>query len=149
MKIMKTTVTKLRLTGLENLDPVSVFLEDFWVGAGQLTIECFGRSWSATWPAMGERSISEFVASASTEYIANSMFSGPRKEPDYDRIAEAIGYDSIDYEGVLRHEDVVAEAFGPDWRMNLPEKETADWLYLCRIVDAVRIAARDCQQEAA
>lgn len=47
------------------LDPVSVFLEDFESGKGKITIECYGKYWSAYWGAMGERTISEFFSSCS------------------------------------------------------------------------------------
>lgn len=60
MKLETSKVTKLVLSKLERLDPITVFLEDFgrrpcpidddpnyWTGLGQLTVRCYGESWTA------------------------------------------------------------------------------------------------------
>ena len=47
MKLETSTVTKLQLTELNNLDPISVILENYEPGKGKIIIECCGKSWSS------------------------------------------------------------------------------------------------------
>jgi len=61
-------------TKQRELDPSTAFLEDFEPGQGQLTLVCWGRAWSHYWGAMGNGStLSEFLRSASTEYIVGKL----------------------------------------------------------------------------
>jgi hypothetical protein len=61
-----------------DLDPVTVFIEDFEPGRGQLTLVCWGRAWSHFWGAMGNGSaVAEFVTSASTGYIVDKLMLPP------------------------------------------------------------------------
>ena len=53
--------------GKDELDPVTAFLEDFEPGRGQLTLVCWGRSWTHFWGAMGNgATLREFLTSASS-----------------------------------------------------------------------------------
>lgn len=73
MKIERSEVTKLVITDIPRLDPVTVFAEDIGPRQGKIVIECYGRSWSAYWGGMGERSIVEFFCSCNVGYIADRM----------------------------------------------------------------------------
>ncbi len=56
------------------LDPVTVFLEDFEPGRGQLTLVCWGRAWTHYWGAMGTRCrLRDFLLEASTCYLAGKL----------------------------------------------------------------------------
>ena len=44
MDIQQSTVKKLLITGVESLDPVSVFFENYGDGQGKVVIECYGKS---------------------------------------------------------------------------------------------------------
>jgi hypothetical protein len=60
--------------GRMELDPVTAFLEDFEPGRGQLTLVCWGRSWTHFWGAMGDgATLREFLISASTGYIVHKL----------------------------------------------------------------------------
>lgn len=73
MKVERSQVTKLTITGAHRLDPITVFAEDIGPRQGKITIECWGKSWSAYWGGMGDSSIAEFFRSCSTDYIANKL----------------------------------------------------------------------------
>jgi hypothetical protein len=55
------------------LDPVLVILQDFGAGRGRLTLECYGRAWSAYWGAMGDDSLRDFLLNVSPEYIVTNL----------------------------------------------------------------------------
>jgi hypothetical protein len=60
--------------GQRELDPVTVFIEDFEPGRGQLTVVCWGRAWTHFWGAMGNGSnVARFVSKASTGYIVDKL----------------------------------------------------------------------------
>lgn len=89
MKLTLSTVTKLVLEDLERLDPVTLFLEDFgvracpieqdpdyWTAQGQLTVRCYGESWTAYWGGMGQRTVAEFIQDCNVEYLLNCLNRG-------------------------------------------------------------------------
>lgn len=65
-------VRVLRLSELDRLDPVTVFLEDRGNGRGLLVISCYGKAWSAYWGAMGSP-LRQFVASVSPDYLLDRL----------------------------------------------------------------------------
>lgn len=70
MNIEKSTVTKLVISEIESLDPVTVFLEDFEPGKGKITVSCWGKSWTGYWGAMGkDHTVAQFFCSCSDDYI--------------------------------------------------------------------------------
>ena len=57
-----------------NLDPITVFMQDYAIGRGELTIICWGRAWSCYWGAMGAGyNLSLFIRRTSVQYIVNKM----------------------------------------------------------------------------
>lgn len=63
MKLELSTVRKIKLTDIDSLDDISIFLEDFSLGAGQITIYCWGKAWTSFWGGMGDMTISDFFCS--------------------------------------------------------------------------------------
>ncbi|OXX31818.1 hypothetical protein B9J90_18170 [Vibrio sp. V09_P4A23P171] len=85
MNIQHTTVTKLRITQVEDLDPIDVYLEDLEPHQGKITINCWERSWTAFWPGMGFRLISEFFRDCNNGYLIGCLAPHMEKyEPDFD-----------------------------------------------------------------
>lgn len=69
-------VRALLLDGLlpeYSLDPVLVVLRDIPPSAGQLVVTCWGRSWSASWNAMGQQTVAQFVAHSPPEYLVEKL----------------------------------------------------------------------------
>ena len=77
MKIEAITVTEaLRISGLPDLDPITVILQDTDNEQGQIWVECYGNAWASWWGAMGNRTVREFVASSDPGYLASSLMQG-------------------------------------------------------------------------
>lgn len=89
LKVERSTVTKLVITGAPRLDPITVFLEDFGrrdcptesdpkyqTAQGKITINCWDNSWNAYWGGMGPRTVAEFVADCDWHYILNCLDRG-------------------------------------------------------------------------
>ena len=137
MKITKKQVEKLILTELDKLDPVIVIMDDMKPGIGSITICCFGKAWTAYWAGMGEQRIAEFFTSSNVGYLADRLSTVSSDEVDYDAISEKIG-GSVDVTTALTYSDELAEAYGPDWYLDLPTCPNPDYQYLCRIIRAVQ-----------
>jgi len=91
MKIVKSTVIKIKATELQDLDPVTLYIENIEPSKGKIVIECFGKSWSAYWGGMGEMSIEEFVATSGNDYIVGNLLQGSSStEIDYPEIKNSI-----------------------------------------------------------
>lgn len=74
MKVEAGVSTKLVISEVKGLDPITVHLEDHAPGRGGITIQCYGKAWSAGWGAMGaDRTASEFVASCDAYYLIGCL----------------------------------------------------------------------------
>ena len=89
LKVERSTVTKLVITGAPRLDSITVFLEDFGrrdcpiesnpnyqTAQGKITINCWDNSWNAYWGGMGTRTVAEFVADCDWHYVLNCLDRG-------------------------------------------------------------------------
>lgn len=148
MKVTTSQITKYVLTELDKLDPVTMVLEDFGAGKGKLTIDCYGKAWTAYWGAMGSETIAEFINTADVDYLANKLSTVPSSKTDYEAISRKIGID-VDRETLILHSDKMVEAYGRDWYMDLPTTRNEEYDYLCRIVSAVKEAVRTVLAKAA
>ncbi|WP_448176603.1 hypothetical protein [Pseudomonas putida] len=85
MKVETSTITKIRISDISRLDPVTVFIEDHGVRAksgdhetcaGNLTVSCYGQSWTCYWGSMGPNTVAEFVTSCDPSYVLNCLSRG-------------------------------------------------------------------------
>lgn len=76
MKIERAKIEKLTITGAPSLDPITVFAEDLGPHQGKVTIECYGKSWSAYWGGCGNKGVAAFFRSCNEDYIANCLDRG-------------------------------------------------------------------------
>lgn len=54
------------------LDAITVILQDFGNNAGQLTVICYGRAWTAFWGSMGG-TLREFLSQVNAGYVTGKM----------------------------------------------------------------------------
>ena len=141
MNISESRVTKRLLTSLDKLDPVTYIAEDLGDERGKLTIDCFGEAWTAYWGAMGCRSITEFIDSCDRYYLVGKLSTIKSTIPDYESIGRKIGI-SVDRDSMPYHIDDLIDAYGNEWWEELPTTDNPDYIYLCRIVDAVKSAVK-------
>ncbi|AWL12784.1 hypothetical protein HMF8227_02332 [Saliniradius amylolyticus] len=164
MKVERSTTLKLNISELERLDPITVFLEDLGPNKGRITIRCFDQTWSANWNAMGAASVAHFFVRCDENYLCNSLSSIPaRITADDDLVRRAIKQeiqrqreaDLLDNDTAERmcaqvdemtmecpNEALLREVFDYDWRYQLPEKDNPEYMYLCRIINAVQYALK-------
>lgn len=170
MKIETSQLKQLVLSGLENLDPVKVVTENFEPGRGTITISCFGKAWTAGWPAMSGRTVEQFFSSASTDYLANCLSRGIQEhqyaEGDHgDFIRKTVldkrrtgeidanqARESFDRADGMSMNDVLADwnyeslwmpLFGDVYdaaNADWPTEPNPDYTYICLIVEAVKAA---------
>lgn len=142
MNVEKRETETYVLTGCDQLDAVTVYVTNHKPGQGKLVIECFGDAWAHYWPAMGERTLQEFVLSAENAYLCGKLLDGTT-QTNFDAInkrAEDRGFDlcvTDDVEVAMAATEM-AECFGGDWCMDLPRCHTDEYHYMCRILDAVK-----------
>lgn len=164
MNIKKSTVTKMFITGVEDLDPINVFIGDMNANRGRITIACFDNSWSYYWGSIGERTMTQFFCACSDDYLARKFHLGIestvidsdaiarhakahickiRKDRDIEKdkareLFEEI--DSTDFDGPDSEYDLMYRIYGDEWWYKLPQKANPEYEYLCRVVQVVREA---------
>ena len=149
---MRQTETYV-LTGLEGLDPVTIYVTNYEPGRGKIVIECYGEAWAAFWGGMSGQTIQQFITDSHNDYIINKMVKNTR-QTDFDEIekqAKKRGYEicaTTDVEIAMQAHEM-SECFGSDWMMDLPTCSTPEYCYLSRILDAVKVAFRDELRQAA
>ena len=81
MNIEKSTVEKLYITDVDALDPLTVFIENFETNQAKVTMECWGKSWSAYWGGMGG-TVAEFFDRTNVGYLVNCFDRGINSTTD-------------------------------------------------------------------
>jgi len=137
MNITKSQVERVLLSKIKGLDPIAVFLIDHSKEQGSIIITCCGQAWTAFWAAMGKRNVADFVLSCDKYYLAGSLSSVSSTAIDYDRIGRKIGHD-VEITTMAYFDAELVDAYGPDWRMDIPTKPNHEYEYLCRIILAVQ-----------
>ena len=65
----------MRRTGLGELDPVTVILQDHGDGRGTLIVACYNRAWTCYWGAMGG-TLREFLSECHSDDVATALIRG-------------------------------------------------------------------------
>lgn len=180
MKVERHKIESIRIGGIKNLDPITVYLHDIAPRQGKITIECYGQSWSAYWGGMGDCNIAAFFCGCDNGYLIGNLAGGIQSHVmDYDNLdqhlcrkvlerrrseeltadhARELWDDLIDTDmdgKTLLHSafgnEVCTALFGEDWYLAcpLPVVENPDYIYLSRIVDAVKAALKLPSEKAA
>lgn len=132
------------ITGVEGLDAVHFCMEDFGIGQGSITIDCFGQAWAMYWPAMGNYTIAEFLVKASTDYIARKLTDEPEEIIDFEKVGKAIGVEDICQETAWVYCEQLEKEYGDEWYLDeLPKMPNHEYQYVCKIVDAVKIGIKE------
>jgi hypothetical protein len=139
LKISKSQVTKIVLTELDQLDPVTFITESLGHERGKLTIDCYGEAWTAYWGSMGCDFVEAFIRDASVDYLTNKLTKAPRTITDFDKVSKELGHE-VDRDSLGFYINDLIGCYGSDWYMELPTTDNPDFVYLCRIVSAVKEA---------
>jgi len=154
MKVELSTTQKLTIKGADRLDPVTVFLEDLELGKGKITIECYGKSWSAYWGGMGSRNIAQFFKSCDECYLSSNLSNISSQVEDCEALADKAEkilrehdhdkYETEEWVSRLRgdgsnlNQDIMHKIFGDEWWCDIPDMPNPDYQYLCRIITEVQ-----------
>lgn len=143
MKIEKKTVTKINLSDIDGLDPISVIAEDLGPGQGQIVITCYGQSWSAYWGGMGDRTICEFFCSCDEHYLAGKLSNIGSQVYDLEAFQSQAKEKGISCcrDDPWNDYEFMTQMYGSDmydWHLHVPMKTNPDYSYLCRIIKAVQ-----------
>jgi hypothetical protein len=167
MKVIESTVRTLKISGIESLDLITVYLENFELGKGKITIECYGESWSSYWPAMGG-TIEEFFMGISEDYAVSNLQHMSSTTFDPEATEKAIAKEILkarkagdltssearevldtisSYESKMNYIDSRNEALriilgDEPWHYDFKEKPNPNYVYLCRIIRAVQQALK-------
>jgi hypothetical protein len=77
MNIESQTITEaIRITDMDGLDPITVVFQDTAPEQGRIWVECYGNAWASWWPAMGSRTVRQFVADVDPDYLARNLVWG-------------------------------------------------------------------------
>lgn len=167
MKITTSQVTALVLSELDNLDPITVYLENPEPGRGTITIRCWDACWSASWPSMSGRRVEEFFVTRDDHYLAKNLSSIPeevtvegealakhlrglvcglrRRRKLSKGNARGVWDDSIGMEITKEYceeHNILVAVLGGGWWLDLPTMPNPDYVYLFRIIQAVREGLR-------
>ena len=169
MVVKESTLTKLTIADVPNLDPINVIFEDYGPQRGKVTIEVCGDAWSYFWGAMGEGyTIKNFFLKAGTDYLVRKLKIGLDSTIDDDsqeslvlaakkhillirrrneitkNSARSIWdlVDEIGDDGKDANYKILECIFGCDWYDSLPQKPNPHYQHLCRIVDTIKEALR-------
>ena len=176
MKIQKSQITKITITDIPQLDNIALYLEDYKIGQGKITITCFNESWSYYWGAMGNNTLAEFIIDCDNHYLSGKL--NPSVKAD---IIDEDGMDDFAKKEVIRrrregslyrkeardiydrcrdlcemktydsqeYAKIMFLVFGDEWwDCPNPTKPNPKYQYFCRILDAVKEALRQIQKDA-
>ena len=162
MKVNRKQVTKISITEIKDLDPISVILEDFGVGQGKATIECFGKAWSNYWGAMGNSNISDFLIDSHYDYLIEKFQPTLNRQIPIDdeeemkvdlkkkiieyrmdltfekEQARTIWNDVESTPNLVGNERILWMVHGDDWWEYIPTRTNPDYEYFKRIIEALQ-----------
>jgi len=151
-------IVKLIVKGLERLDPIRIYLEDFDTGQGQIIIQCYDKVWSSYWGGMGKADIASFVCGCDNHYLAKNIAPNIKSDViDCDAInsrikkaglalSDDLRQDSDEWNEAILSEnyETMEEIFGcDDWYHDLPMMDKNEYTYLCRILTEVKKALKE------
>jgi hypothetical protein len=183
MNIEKSSIEKLRITEVDGLDPIDVFIDITSTTSGKVTINCYGKSWTAFWPSVGEKGIKSFFKRSDNEYLIGYLDASiTRKTVNWDAYSatlierakslpshvlensdievddvisaiEELDHETLDIEYCNYPDGFTSEYFFRDAGMgesvtnelladeiNITFKDHHHYIYLSKIVDAVKLA---------
>lgn len=168
MSIVTSTVQKVWIPGSDDLDPITVYLENYEPGKGKITIECWGKAWSAAWPAMRKRSVEQFFIDSGVPYLVGYLDTGLKSEilnPDMDELRAKVCRDIFSrrrthqFDKDMRRElyeqaqvleissndcsdyELMAAVYGCEWWRDGPDElkvPNQQYVHLCKVIEAVK-----------
>lgn len=173
MNVLIEYAKKLHISNIERLDNVDVYLEDFGDGRGKMTASCFGQSWSWFWGSMG-KPLEQFILSCGNDYLIGKQTGYPqtvddtssdkyflrglllkeRRRGSISKLTARSGWVEInrihDRETIFYGDIPLPlrgiEGISEPWYFDWPTKPNPEYVYLSRVIDAIKEALVETQQ---
>jgi hypothetical protein len=139
MKHEESQTKTIIIKGIERLDPVTVFLENWSEGQGRITIVCYGKSWTSFWGAMGSMTIEQFFSTSDVDYLAKNLSSISADVVDWGKVSKDLKEDVSETNHMFFYEQALEFYGSPPV---LPTAMNPDYDYLCRIITSVKESLR-------
>ncbi len=81
MKIEHKLVKSIKVSELDSLDSIEILISEYGEGAADVTIKCYGESWTSYWGSMGGN-VKEFFTRTNVSYLVNCFERGIRADSD-------------------------------------------------------------------
>ncbi len=81
MKIEHKLVKSIKVSELDSLDPIEILISEYGEGSADVTIKCYGESWTSYWGSMGGN-VKEFFTRTNVGYLVNCFERGIRADSD-------------------------------------------------------------------
>lgn len=173
MSIKTSMVSCVRIPGSDDLDPITVYLENYEPGKGKITIEHWGEAWSSAWPSMSGRSVEQFFVDAGMPYLAGYLGRNVEPEilnPDMDELRAAICREVFKYrrtgqfdktmarklydkalevemgEGYCTDYGLLSALYGDDWCECSPQAlriPNPRYVTLRKVIEAVKVGLKE------
>lgn len=165
MKVEATIVEKMRISEIDNLDPIDVVFEDLEPKKGKVMFNCYGEAWSVYWVGMSKPTIKQFFKSCDSVYIAGKATEICEELVDYEGLGSEVRrgilkirrqdeispmmareyFDEcseiIDQQSAEYHSNMISVALeNEEWFLSIPSKANPKFLYLKRIIEAIQCA---------
>lgn len=145
MRVTKSTATKIIISNVNGLDPIAVYVENHEACKGKVTITCYGKAWTAYWSAMSHATLEEFFCDSHIEYLAENLSTIQKEVFDVDAINKLAEKQGVycGRDDPWNDYDFLGDLFGEDsslWHEQLPKRPNHEYVYLCKIIAAVKSA---------
>ena len=74
-KLLTKTIKAIYIKDAEGLDPITVYIENYELGRGQITIACYTTAWTGFCGAMSNRTVEKFFIDCNSDYLAGNLMS--------------------------------------------------------------------------
>ena len=167
MDVSVTTVQKIIISDVLNLDTIAVYLEDYGPRRGKITITCFNGCWSYFWGGMGnDYNIRKFYLSCDKHYLAGKLspqtdshvndlstlvdtarkyICKMRRDTNFSKETSRELFDESEkLDGISDFHDLESDLmfriFGDEWWYSIPKQTNHTYEYLCLIIETVKSA---------
>lgn len=71
--IIEPINTRVHRFKAAQLDPVTIYVEEYSNTASRIIVQCYAQAWTAYWGSHGDRPVEDFIRNAGPEYITDNL----------------------------------------------------------------------------
>jgi hypothetical protein len=144
MNINQPYVTKIVLSDLNRLDPITAIFENIKPSKGIVTITCYGKAWTAFWGSIPTLTIEKFFINSDISYLIPNLSSIKPEIYNDDKLRELADVNDIPYDrdDLWNDYKFMSKMYGDDpynWHSSIAKKTNPEYTYLRRIIESLKI----------